>query len=179
MNNVEAKEGFFARKGEAVPRVILNADVTEKGRLVKRDGYEQIIELTDAHSQWAGATCHLVMDGTTLKRIAGETATTIEDIGVLKTPMFYSEVGDKVYISNKYYNGIFDPDTDTISAWGITLPVGPMLSTTSGDLPAGIYHVCFTQTSGDDISGNGPITKITLSSAGGITVSNRPSGAIV
>lgn len=183
MNNVKAAESLFVAKGGVVePRIILNADVTQKGRLIKRDGQTKIISLTDGHSEWAGATCHLCMDGTTLKRISGATATTIEDIGGQKTEMFYAEVGDKVYLSNKYYNGIFDPETDTLSAWGITLPMGPVLSSAAGGLPAGTYKVTFTQNpavSGDDISGNGPVSEIVLASEGGISISNRPSGAIV
>jgi len=179
MQNIEASEGLFVKKGVAQPRIILNADCSEKGRITKRDGYEEVAALTDGHSMWSGSTCHLVMDSTTLKRLTGETLTTIENIGGHVTTMYYSEVADKVYISNNHYNGIFDPETDTISAWGITLPVGPMISSTSGSLPAGTYHVCLTQTSGDDISGNGPITQIVLSSEGGISISNRPSGAVV
>ena len=180
MCNIKDAEGLFVERGGVVePRIILNADVSEKGRLVKRDGNTKIISLTDGHSEWAGATCHLVMDGTTLKRISGTTASTITDVGGVKTPMYYAEVEDKVYLSNKYYNGIFDPETDTVSAWGITLPVGPVLSLTSGSLPAGTYHVCFTQRSGTDISGNGPISEITLASTGGISISNRPTNAVV
>ena len=179
MQNIKDSEAFFVAKGVAEPRVILNADVTERGRLVKRGGFEKIIDLSNGHSEWGGATCHLVMDGTTLKRVVGETATTIENLGGLTTPMSYAEVGDLVYLGNKYYMGIFDPETDTISDWGITLPVGPVLSSTSGTMPAGTYHVTFTQTSGDDISGNGPISEIVLSSEGGISISNRPSGAVV
>lgn len=179
MQNIESSEGLFVKKGVAQPRVILNADCTEKGRIVKREGQTKIISLTDGHSEWSGATCHLVMDGTTLKRISGETATTIENIGGAVVPMAYAEVADKVYLSNEFYTGIFDPVANTLSAWGISLPAGPMISTTSGGLPVGTYHVCLTQTSGDDISGNGPITQIVLASEGGISISNRPSGAVV
>lgn len=183
MNNIKESEGLFVeRGGVAEPRIILNADVSEAGRLIQRDGTTKIIPLTDGHSEWAGATCHLVMDGTTLKRISGETATTILDIGGLVAPMHYAEVADKVYISNKYYNGIFDPETDAISAWGIPLPVGPVISWTPGNLPVGRYKVTFTQNPtapGDDMSGNGPISQIVLNSEGGISISNRPANAVV
>ena len=179
MQNIKKSEGLFVKKGVAEPRIILNANCSEEGRLTKREGYTEVAALTNGHSLWSGATCILVMDGTTLKRLTGGTLTTIEDIGGLVAPMAYSEVADLVYLSNQYYNGIFNPATNTLSAWGITLPVGPVISSTSGSLPAGIYHVCFTQTSGNDISGNGPISQITLSSEGGISIGNRPSGAVV
>lgn len=179
MNNVKESGSLLVGRGVAEPRVILNADVTEQGRIVKRDGQEKIISFTNGHSMWSGATCILAMDGTTLKRIVGGTATEIEDLGGMVTPMYYAEVSDKVYYSNEFVNGVFDPDTDSVSDWGITLPVGPVVTAGNGNLPAGTYHVTFTQTSGDDISGNGPISKITLTSEGGISISNRPSGAVV
>ncbi len=179
MQNIESAEGLFVKKGVAQPRILLNADCSEKGRIVKRDGYTKIISLTNGHSLSKDTvSCLLCMDGTTLKRLSGETATTIEDLGGYVTTMHYSEVANLVYLSNAFYNGIFDPNANTVSAWGITLPVGPVLSTTSGSLPIGTYHVCFTQASGDDISGNGPITQIVLTSEGGISISNRPSGAV-
>ncbi len=179
MSNVEDAGELFVEEGVARPRIILNSDVTKSGNLVKRDGQTKVIDLTDGHSQWSGTTCHLVMDGTVLKQIEGETATAIQDIGGVKVPMFYAEVGDLVYMSCERWNGIFDPDAGTISDWGIVLPQGPMLSAGAGDLDAGIYHVCFTTESGGDISGNGPITQITLSSTGGISISNRGSSDIV
>jgi len=180
MQNIETAEGLFVKKGVAQPRIILNADVSEKGRLTKREGYTEVVTLTDGHSLSKDlVSCLLVMDGITLKRLDGTTLTEIGSVGMLKTNMYYAEVGDKVYLSNKYYNGIFDPDTNALSTWGITLPNGPVLSSTSGGLPGGIYHVCFTQRSGTDISGNGPISKITLSSTGGISISNRPTDGVV
>jgi len=179
MNNVKDAEGLFVGKGVAQPRIILNADVTDQGRIVRRDGFTEIAALTDGHSLWSGSTCILVMDGTTLKRLDGDTLTTIEDLGGLSTTMYYAEVGDQVYFSNKYRNGIFDSEDNSVSDWGITLPTGPVLSSTSGSLDSGIYHVCFTQGSGDNISGNGPVSHITLSSTGGISIGNRPTGAVV
>jgi hypothetical protein len=107
-----------------------------------------------------------------------EGASAISRGTVTDDPMFYAEVGDQVYISNKAYNGLFDPDTGTISTWGIDLPNGPMCTSTNGNLDAGIYHVCLTAESGGEISGNGPITQITLSSEGGISISNRGADEI-
>ena len=179
MNNIEEAGDLFAKKEVAIPRIVLNADVTDDGRIEKREGFTEDVVLTDGHSQWAGSTCHLVMDGTTLKRKYGDSVTTIENLGGPKTRMFYAEVGKLVYISNNQWNGIFDPDTDTISDWGITLPFGPAVSSTAGSLPAGTYHVCFTAESGGEISGNGPISQIVLTSVGGISISNRGADDIV
>lgn len=179
MRNLEDAGDLFVKKGVVQPRIVLNADVSDRGRLTKRDGQTKIISLSNGHSMFSGATCHLVMDGLTLKRISGETATTIGTVTGPQSKMFYAEVGDLVYLSNRRYNGIFDPESNSLSDWGITLPVGPVVSSTDGNLPAGVYHVCFTAVSGDEISGNGPISQIELSSEGGISISNRPADCIV
>jgi hypothetical protein len=54
-----------------------------------------------------------------------------------------------------------------------------MLLSGDGNLPAGTYHVCMTNVSGSEISGNSPISEITLAAEGGIQVLNRPAGALV
>lgn len=179
MQNVADEGDFFVGKETARPRVILNADVDKSGRLLKRDGFTELLSLTDAHSLWSGSTCMLVMDGTTLKRINGTTATTIQDIGGSKVKMFYAEIGDLVFISCNRWTGVFDPETNTISDWGITLPSGPMVSSTTGGLPAGTYHVCMTAESNGEISGNGPISQIVLSAEGGISILNRGANDVI
>jgi hypothetical protein len=179
MSNVEDAEELFVKQGVARPRIILNADVTNSGKIVKRDGQTKIINLTDGHSQWAGATCHLVMDGTTLKRITGKTATAIGSIGGMKAKTYYAEVGNLVYISNQYTNMVFDSSDNSLSAWGLAVPNGPVLTAGSGGLEAGSYHVCTTKYSGSDLSGSSPISNIVLSATGGIAITNRQSDEIV
>lgn len=180
MNNLESAGELFVKKGVARPRIILNADVTPTGRLSKRDGRTQVISLTNPHSLWAGAHAMLCVSEGALYNITGEVATNVGAVTDTDSPpMSYAEVGDLIYFSNKYGNGIFYPRTGQVLTWGIELPNGPMLSSTSGNLEAGIYHVCLTAESGGEISGNGPIAEITLSSEGGIAISNRASGTMV
>ena len=177
MSNIEDAGELFVKKGIVRPRIILNSDVTRSGNLKKRDGYTQVAALTTPHSLWAGATCMLCVSEGVLYQIEGDTATSRGTI--TNDPLFYAEVGDLVYLSSKSYNGIFDPDTGTIADWGIDLPNGPMLTSTSGNLDAGTYHVCLTTKSGTEISGNGPIAQIILASEGGISISNRGADDIV
>jgi hypothetical protein len=96
-----------------------------------------------------------------------------------KYPLSYVDAEDKVYISNPYWQGVFDPADNTLLSWGITLPPGPMTLAGDGGLPAGKYHVTFTNVTSGELSGNGPISDITLTSVGGIQILNRPSGALV
>jgi hypothetical protein len=114
----------------------------------------------------------------TLYSLENGVATSRGTIG-LDSPLSYAEVEDIVYISSIYWNGAYDHSTKTLSSWGVTQPPSPTLLSASGSLPAGTYHVCMTNVANGELSGNGPISSITLADVGGISILNRPSGAIV
>ena len=178
MQNVSDEGNFFVGKETVQPRIILNSDVDAQGRISKRDGYTELVAMTKPHSLFGCSSCLLCVSQGALYQINGEVATSkgaVNDVG----PMFYAEVGDLVYLSNKGWNGVFNPSTGGLSSWGITLPSGPMLTAGSGSLPAGTYHVCLTTERDNEISGNGPISQITLSATGGISISNRSGDDIV
>ena len=177
MNNIKAAEGFADSKGVIEPRVILNADVDINGRLVKRTGATLATTLAGAHSLWAGANCMLCVAAGKLYKVNQGVATELSSVDGPGCKLFYAEVGNKVYMSNPYWKGVYDSSAGTVSSWGISQPNGPMLFATVGNLPAGTYYVCMTNTSsdGDEISGNSPISSITLTSTGGIQVANWTS----
>jgi len=176
-NNVD--ERFFSKKGIAEPKVILNADVDTAGKLNARKGKTLFITLANAHSLWAGTTCMLCAADGVLYRVSQGIASNIGSISGPKYPLSYVEAEDKIYISNPYWQGVFDHSINALSSWGVALPPGPMLLLGDGNLPAGTYHVCMTNVSGSELSGNSPIVPITLTSEGGIQILNRPSGALV
>jgi hypothetical protein len=176
-NNVN--EQFLSGKGILSPRVILNADVNLDGSLSIRKGKTLFITLAGAHSLWAGNSCMLCAAGGYLYRVSQGVATAITTITGPKSTLSYVDAEDKVYISNPYWQGIFDPIANSVASWGVAVPPGPMLLSSSGNLPAGTYHVCMTNISGSELSGNSPITSITLTSEGGIQILNRPAGALV
>jgi hypothetical protein len=178
-NNVKIEERFYSKKGILEPRVILNADVDEVGRLVIRKGKTLFITLSGVHSLWAGNLCMLCVANNVLYRILQGRAVAICSVSGIKYPFSYVDAEDKVYISNPYWQGVFDPSNNTVSSWGIPLPPGAMLLTGNGNLPAGTYYVCMTNVLGGKISGNGAITTITLGSVGGIQILNRPAEALV
>jgi len=178
MNNITP--GFLAKKGVVSPRIVLNADVDASGKITKRAGQTLFFELANSHSLWACETCMLCAANNKLYSGGTGVAVEVGDIdGPANEPLDYCLCEDKVYISNKYWRGVFDPLTNTVSDWGIVLPPGPMLISSDGNLPVGIYYVIFTAVSDGQISGNGPMTKIELTSEGGIQILNRPSGALV
>ena len=174
-----ANERFMSKPGIAEPRVILNSDVSLSGNLIKRKGQTLFIALSGAHSLWAGITCMLCVANGVLYRNVQNAAVNVATVSGPKYPLSYFEVDDKVYISNPYWQGIFDPTANSVASWGVALPPGPMLLAGSGNLPAGSYHVTMTNVTNGELSGNGPISDITLSAEGGIQILNRPTGAIV
>jgi hypothetical protein len=181
MNNIRLSEGLFVGRGQsAQPRITLNADVTSRGRLVKRDGSTKIISFTTAHSLWACQSAMMCADSGYLYRIHQLEKTQICAItGPQDEPLSYAEYDGKIYISNAYWNKVFEPSTNVASQWGINTPEQPVVSSTNGNLPAGTYKLCFTKFVNRDIGGNGPIAEITVTADQGITISNRPADAIV
>jgi len=176
-NNVN--ERFMSKPGIAEPRVILNADVALSGDLIKRKGQTLFISLSGAHSLWAGITCMLCVANGVLYRNVQGVAVNVGTVSGPKYPLSYSEVDDKVYVSNPYWQGIFDPTANSVASWGVPQPPGPMLLAGSGNLPAGTYRITMTNVVNGEIGGNGPISQFTLTTEGGIQVLNRPSGALV
>ena len=180
MNNIKDSEGLTVGKESRVqPRIILNSDVTPQGRLIKRDGSTKVITLTSPHSLWSDSLAVLCASENKLYRISQGQAVEICAITGPDAELSYTEVNEKIYISNPYWNTIFDPSDNSTSDWGLTLPEQPVVSSTSGSLPAGTYQLCFTRFSNREISGNGAISSIELTTEGGITLSNRASDYLV
>jgi hypothetical protein len=178
MNDVKTAEGFFTEKDAAEPSAILNADVDIRGRLVRRPGKTRLVLLPHAHSLWAGNSCMLCCADGVLYDIQGVIATSVGTTGI-DAPLSYEEIDDLIYISSKYWNGIYSHVTKAIASWGVALPPSPVLLPAVGSLPAGYYRVCMTNVVGSELSGNGLISTIELTSVGGIQILNRPAGAIV
>lgn len=163
----------------AEPKVILNADVDLSKKLVIRKGKTLFWTLPGAHSLWAGVSCMLCVAQNILYRNIGGVAVNVGTVSGPKYPFSYVETEDKVYISNPSWQGVFNPADNSVASWGIAVPPGPMLLTGYGNLPAGTYHVCVTNVSGGELSGNSSIASIELTAEGGIQILNRPAGAIV
>jgi hypothetical protein len=179
MNNIKQSEALFiGRDKKCQPRIILNADVTSQGRLIKRDGATKIIDLTNPHSLWSGNTAMMCIASGYLYRINQGIATQICAVSGPDTYMSYVEIDNKIYMSNKYWSTIFDPSDNSTSDWGLTLPEQPVVSSTVGNLPIGTYQICFTKFSGKEISGNGAIALIELTSEGSISIANRTADSL-
>jgi len=178
MNNLNS--GFSDKDGVAIPRFILNADVDASGKATKRDGLTAHLVLVNAHSLWACEECMVCVAGGYLYDLSSGSAVEIGTIGGPEDEFLsYALFEGKVYVSNQYWSGAYDPIAKSIVEWGINLPVSPVLVSDDGNLPVGTYHVTLTTVSSGEISGNGPIATITLSTVGGIRLIGRVADTLV
>ena len=179
MNNVKTKIKVLAE-----PSIILNAHVDADGALVKRDGCQKVIDLPGAHSMWTdgkGTVLCMAKGKLYLLTDNGRTSAMIVDTMVPDGRTSYLEISGLIYISNKYWCGIYDPVENLCMPWGTELPPAPQASrSNSGDLSEGVYQICYTLPGiAGRRGGNGPITSFKLIQAGGISLSNVPQGASV
>ena len=172
------------KSGLITPALVLNADVLE-GNAVPRGGYVKRITLTRPHSLWSnGQTMLCVAEGATaaqaLYLVGVDTATELESLPGIVTPMSYVHHEDVIYYSSAYWRGIYDLRTASVRRWGIDLPAAPIVSLTDGNLVPGHYRLCYTALSNGAISGNGPILDVAWDSGNrGLLLENYPAGAAV
>ena len=187
MNNVLQEGGFSGHDDgtmTAIPKIILNADVTAEERLKKRAGYRLMINLPNAHSAWSTRRVMLVASEGFLYRFYPDGSKI--NLGGITGPheekLFYAAVDDKVYISSRHWMGILDIETNQISTWGIPIPEQPVLIQYSGvgGLTAGRYQVCYTNIVNGQVGGNGMIAEIEiLADNSMISLLNKPAEVIV
>jgi hypothetical protein len=74
MNNLEQSPGIFLDDAKRItPKIALNVEVLDGGKLVRRQGYKLEIALPGVHSLWADSVMLAVANGI-LYRIDGSTA---------------------------------------------------------------------------------------------------------
>lgn len=186
MNNVLDEGGFSGHDDgtmTAIPKVILNADVTAEERLKKRSGFRLLASLPNAHSAWGARNVLLAASEGRLCRFYpdGSKVNLCSLAGPDEDKLFYAMVDDQVYISSRHWMGILDPIANTVSTWGIPIPEQPVLAAISGSgaLTAGRYQVCYTNVVGGQVGGNGMIAEIdVLSGNASVSLLNKPSGVI-
>lgn len=186
MNNVraEGEPSVYTQHGrkECSPRVILNADVTAGGRILKRTGRRLFVPLPGAHSLWSNHHCMLAVADGKLYRINGTTPVEIATISDPDARVYFVEVEGKVYFANENCHGIFNPATNQVEDWGTEVPPTPVGVATSGSggLEEGMYAIAYTYANSDGLHGlSSEIALVPVLSEGTITLSNRPESAHV
>jgi len=115
MDNVS---GGGISEGVLSPGLIINALPQKTGRLLRRPGYDLVIELENAHSLWSGKNGTFVAGNGKLYSI-NLTSLTKTELGSIEGPsrrLYYVEVGDRVYISNKYWCKCYEDGS--LRTWG-------------------------------------------------------------
>lgn len=186
MDNLSKSPGYFMDdKKRITPKVVLNADVFDEGVVRRRTGHALHISLPGAHSLWSDGEVMLCIatgagGAPALFLIQGATAYEIAEItGPTKTRMDYVRVGSTIYLSNGYWKGTYDLAYG-IGEWGLPVPMAPNLNLTTGDLPVGIYKVCYTHyLAPSRLGGAGAVAEIEIATGTqGIALVNQPSGTL-
>ncbi len=186
MNNVLDEGGFSGHDDgtmTAIPKVILNADVTAEERLKKRAGYRLLTSLPNAHSAWSTRSVMLAASEGRLYRFYpdGSKVNLCAITGPQEEKLFYAACADAVYISSRHWMAILNLTQNTVARWGIPLPEQPVLAAISGTgaLAAGRYQVCYTNAVDGMVGGNGMTAEIDiLTDNSTIQLLNMPDGVI-
>jgi hypothetical protein len=184
MNNLPgAAAKLLDDERQISPQVVLNADVTDGGRLSIRTGFTETKALTHCHSLWGGNAMLCVAEGAdapqALFRIEGEQAWELCEITGPPAPVTFVEINGLVYGSNPYWKAVYDLLGGSLRSWGISLPLAPRVNLVAGDLPPGTYFIAYTNVAGGRLGGNGPMTKISWEGeSAGLELLNLPAGTL-
>lgn len=169
--------------GVLTPRVVVNADALDGLILTKRRGYTKVVDLRFCHSLWARSVMLCVAEGSdtyqSLYRLEGETAVELCEVSGPRVRMIYEEVGSEVFMGNPYWRAVYDLQSNTVKPWGLPLPPAPQVALADGDLPSGVYNLCYTYVDGNQLSGAGPSVQVRLDGNGqGIALLHRPQNTL-
>jgi hypothetical protein len=176
MNNLEQAPGVLLDDAKRItPRIALNVEVRDGGKLVRRQGYSLHIPLPGAHSLWIGSVMLVVAAGI-LYRVEGSTAMSIGTVPGPQATVCYAELNNLIYMGTPSWEAIYDLLSGQVRSWGLSLPPAPSISLVAGDMPPGTYSLCYTRTDGDHLSGNGPMTTVSWEGGThGIQLGNLPA----
>jgi hypothetical protein len=184
MNNQPQPPGPLVDREERriTPEIVVNADVTDTGAVLKRQGYLRQVALGQPHSLWSDGNVMLcvaagVQYPTSLWRIEGVSAQELCAVEGPRARVTFVEVNNLVYAGNPYWKAVYDLSVGQVRNWGVTLPTAPSVSMVDGDLPPGVYLLAYTQVAGGQLSGNGPLLELRIEGmARGIQLNNLPAG---
>ena len=171
MNNV------FPGYDPEEPDFILNLDAFAN-KLAIRDGYSKITSFTSCHSLKSfGEFLLCVGNGSTAQNLFKvELDGSKTELGSIAgiDKLHYVSVDNDIYMSSKNWTKKLNKISGVMSSWGISIPVNApdVISSPGGDLPGGLYALCFTTKEGDQRSGQGPITYITVEDGDFLEITN-------
>jgi hypothetical protein len=185
MNNLPQPLGVFKdESGKVMPEVIINADATDAGVLLKRQGLALAVGLSNAHSLWARTPMLCVADGVqspvSLWSITQQSKVELCRVEGPRARLSYLEINGLIYLANPYWKGVYDLNKGAARSWGVPLPPAPSVVTCPGDMPPGIYLLCYTQVLDGRLSGNGPLIELRIAgNSRGLQFQNLPANGQV
>jgi hypothetical protein len=136
--------GYALPSVESYLQAAQNVDITDANHLRRRAPATRVVS-ANIHSLWSDeATVCLYRQGADLKRLNTDySSTTLATGFVTQTvPMNFLKLVNKVYYADGLANGVIENGENR--TWGITPPVMPRITLTSGTLPAGEYKATVT-----------------------------------
>ena len=150
----------------------MNIDIDETGQVARRSGFAQKIAGA-AHSIWTNGTLTLAVRGTSLCAIDGATATLIAS-GITGSRVSFCDALGQVFWSDGVQSGVISNGVNR--QWGVPVPAAPVLTTTTGTLPAATYGVCVSHIRADGHEGGASlIAWQAVNGSQGIVVTLAPS----
>jgi hypothetical protein len=176
MNNLETAPGILLDDAKRItPKIALNVEVLDGGKLVRRQGYSLKIPLPGVHSLWADSVMLCVASGI-LYRIEGS-AMALGAVAGPQAAVCYGELDNLIYMATPSWEAVYDLLGGLVRPWGLSLPPAPAYTLVAGDLPPGTYSFCYTRSEGGRLSGNGQIERVSWEGGThGIRVDNLPTG---
>ena len=148
-----------------------NVNITDRGALVKRDGYA--LEKAGAYSAAYGTEDFkklFLVDGLFIKSFDGTVIASLTSSAEVK----FAEINGIVYFSNGADFGIIKQDNSVLE-WQWRIPQSPSVSLVTGTIASGIYSVCCTYVldDGRETGASDPVS-ILVSDGQAISISSIP-----
>lgn len=117
----------------------VNVDITDSKRVRRRKGIGAPVVSGACHSFWSNGAVAFVVSGTSLLQVMPDFTTRVLRTGLaVDAPMSYAVVGERVFFSNGYENGVVEDGV--ARPWGLDVPDLPVVSAIPGSLRAGRYQ---------------------------------------
>lgn len=172
INNVDAHSTL--QNGELTRGI--NIDIDAKGKITRRQGYTKRYNGTNIHSLWSNESITLFVEDGTLKQLNSDYSADSIRTGVSRFgKVYYEDINGDVYYSDGKVTGVVKTDGSHAPMSTPIPTTRPVLTSTTGVLPAGRYGVVFTAV--DSLgreSGATFSTYIDLADVGGINVQGLP-----
>ena len=168
--NEKAKETDLP---QSTARVLKNLNVSNEGKIRRRDGFIRRVVASVAHSIYTHNGFVFAVVDNALQMLDTDTwDLTVVRGGVGPSRLSYAAIGGVVYYSNGTVSGRYDTESGQhYSSMAPPTPGAPNLSVASGGLKPGKYMVSITQVSSDGVESGAPIpVPITLTASEGIRV---------